>query len=124
MPNFYDIAPKIKTYPDGTVFKNKCELQGTPTYDPDEGEENIIIPPDSILTFVDDKQFIGSTKSFGQSAWVRFQFLYDNKIAWVTIFRDQTRIWNFETHPGKKRLVNNSVNEMFELICLGSGVRK
>lgn len=124
MSSSYDIIPKTRTVPVGTIFKNKYDLYGTNAAgvnkaDPDFGGDDIHIPVDSVLTFVEDRQMMAAGGTHPFSAWIRFHFIVNEKITWVTILRETSRIWNFETYPGKKRKITEAINEMFELIQLG-----
>lgn len=117
----YEITPKIKTFPIGTIFKNKYDLYGTNAagvneHDADFGAEDVHIPADSILTFVDDRQFMASTKTYSLSAHIRFHFIVNEKVVWITICKEVQRIWNFETYLGKRRKLTDNINEMFEII--------
>lgn len=121
MSTTYQIVPKIKTFPIGTIFKNKYDLYGNNAagvneQDADFGVEQIHIPPDSILTFVEDKQFMASTKEYSMSAHIRFHFVVNEKVVWITIYREMARIWNFETYNGKRKKLIENINEMFEII--------
>jgi hypothetical protein len=122
----YDLLPKIKTYPVGTVFKSKVDLVGTGysgvnKSDPDFNEEmpDFNIPYGSVFTFVEDKQFMASSSEHPMSAWVRFHFIVDEKIVWVTVCREVPRIWNFETYGGKRKMIFSSIDSMFDLIQSG-----
>lgn len=122
----YEIKPKIQTYPVGTIFKAKQDIMGTNAAGINEADENyeygaeeILIEKDSILTFVEDKQFMASNKDFSLSAWVRFHFVVNEQIVWTTIYRDYSRIWDFDTYRGRERKIKSAVNEMFEMILSG-----
>ena len=121
----YDILPKIRTLATGTVVKNKYDLIGTNAAGVNKADENfefgsedINIPEGSILTFVEDRQFIASSEGVPMSAWIRYHFVVNEKIVWVTIVRDSKRIWDYETYRGKQRKINSSLEEMFEVVNL------
>lgn len=128
----YEILPRVKTYPIGTIFRNKVEITGTNACGVNKsdelyefGNEPITIPENTTLTFVQDKQFIAAGELEGQkkglSAWTRFHFLKeDGKVIWVTISCVPPRIWNFETYSGKEKIIKKTVDELFEIIKLGA----
>lgn len=119
----YEITPKIKILEDGSLLKTKKWVCGTNAFgvneDDDEmeyGGETIDIPPDTICFYSGDRQFIGASKTTPLSAWVRCKLIANGKVIHFTLVCERKRIWDFETFRGKKRIIQEAIDENFEIL--------
>jgi len=124
----YDIIPKLPLWPTGTILKNKQTLLGTNAVgvwatdeDCEFGNEEIEIPQDSILTYVENRQMMSYGNEKPMSAWIRCHMLLDDKVVWVTLLCEPKRIWDFETLRGKRKIIKQKMEEGFEILQMGTG---
>jgi hypothetical protein len=113
----YDILPKLPLLPAGTLLKNRDTLHGNLAAGINEkddnfefgGDEEIEIPQHSNLMFVEDVQFMAVSKEKPMSAWIRCHLIHEQP----------KRLWDFETFRGKKRILQDKIEELFEVLKLG-----
>lgn len=124
----YDIRPQFEILPSGTLLKSKNTMIGNLAAGINEGdedlefggEEEIEIPRGSTLMYMENVQFMSSGKGKPMSAWIRCHLIYDQKVTWITLVCEPKRIWDFETFRGKKRTIQDRVEEYFEVLQLGN----
>lgn len=120
----YNIQPRIKlSFPfvEGNLFKTKEEFMGTDAVgilkDDEErayGQEEIAVPVDTVCMYVENEQFIAPGEMTPVSAWVRLKFLLDSeRVVWFTACSIPLKIWNFETYLGRKKLIEQTINNTF-----------
>jgi hypothetical protein len=124
----YNLETKFNLFSRGTCFKNKQEIichtkSGVTKIDKIFGfdPEKKVIPKNSFLIFVEDRQFYSDSREFNLpfGAWIRGKVI-DPKgnIVWITLFYEQKKIWDFETYNGKKNLILKQLNDSYELVSL------
>lgn len=117
--NKYDILPKIKTFPVGSLFKVKEPFHGIAKIhdgDGNEVEEEVVFTVGTIATFIEDEQYMASSKEYSMSAHLAFTFLYNERKVKVLILRTPSRVWNFNTYMAKQRLMKEEINKILESV--------
>jgi len=126
----YDIIPKLNLFTKGTCFKTKhniiaTEKPGVTSTDKTLGfgKEIKEIKKNTVLIFLEDKQFYSPSKELRTpfSAWFRAKVITPlGDIVWITLCCDNKVNWDFKTYNGKKKTVIDQVNKSFQLISLST----
>jgi len=123
----YDIAPKMKVLPKGTLLKNKTTLYGTNAAGVNEADEKfefgkteVVVDAGTCCMFVEDVQFMAAAHNTPMSAWIRLHLIAGEKIIWHTLVCERKRIWDFETFRGKQRKINEELEKHFEILQEGN----
>lgn len=128
MSSIFEIMPKLKLFNKGTCFVTKHEMlaskkPGVTSSNNLLGFENFdtIIPKNTVLIFLEDKQFYSPSKELKQpmSAWIRAKVITPlGDMVWITLSCDNKVNWDFKTYNGKKNFVVKEVEESFQVLSL------
>lgn len=133
---FFRITPQIKTFKKETVLKNKVDLYYSLEEDivetgSDDGWSPLVgtasgnsfgsgsefIAKETTLLLVEAAQFRASNDNI----YVRAQLLSGEKVVWVNIANVPNRIWSFLIRSEQKKMIENELTRMFDVLIESSG---
>lgn len=127
----FDITPKLRIFNKGTCFKTKHEMVAHKIHEVSgkKFDENIsndletVIPKNTCLIFLEDRQFYSPSKHLHQpiSAWFRARVITPlGDLVWITLCCEAKAVWDFKTYNGKKNAIIEEVNRSFDIIQISS----